>query len=98
MKRILTILAALPLLCTAAFAQGEQGLAPLPNDPAVRIGHLDNGLTYYIRHNELPKGRAEFYLAKNSWGTGNRFGGYMYLSEDYVRMKTICIVVHRDQR
>ena len=39
-----------------------------------------------------------YYLAKNSWGTGNRFGGYMYLSEDYVRMKTICIVVHRDQR
>ena len=39
-----------------------------------------------------------YYLAKNSWGKGNRFGGYMYLSEDYVRMKTICIVVHRDQR
>ena len=38
-----------------------------------------------------------YYLAKNSWGTGNRFGGYMYLSEDYVRLKTICIVAHRDQ-
>ena len=35
----------------------------LPNTDQVRIGHLDNGLTYYIRHNELPKGRAEFYLA-----------------------------------
>ena len=37
----------------------------IPNAEAVRIGHLDNGLTYYIRHNELPKGRAEFYLATN---------------------------------
>ena len=37
----------------------------LPNSDQVRIGHLDNGLTYYIRHNELPKGRAEFYLATN---------------------------------
>ena len=35
----------------------------LPNSGQVTIGHLDNGLTYYIRHNELPKGRAEFYLA-----------------------------------
>ena len=37
----------------------------IPNSDQVRIGHLDNGLTYYIRHNELPKGRAEFYLATN---------------------------------
>ena len=26
----------------------------LPTDPAVRIGTLDNGLTYYLRHNERP--------------------------------------------
>ncbi len=43
----------------------QQAMAALPNDPAVRVGHLDNGLTYYIRHNELPAGRAEFYLATN---------------------------------
>ena len=45
----------------AAIAQMPQ----IPNTDQVRIGHLDNGLTYYIRHNELPKGRAEFYLATN---------------------------------
>ena len=27
---------------------------PLPIDPAVTIGKLDNGLTYYLRHNESP--------------------------------------------
>ena len=50
-----------------AFAQDPQQamMQPLPNDPAVRIGQLDNGLTYYIRHNELPAKRAEFYLATN---------------------------------
>ena len=37
----------------------------LPNDPATRVGKLDNGLTYYIRHNEKPAQRAEFYLATN---------------------------------
>lgn len=72
MKRFLIALAFLPLLAVIpARAQQEQqqamqqAMAPLPNDPAVRVGHLDNGLTYYIRHNELPAGRAEFYLATN---------------------------------
>ena len=71
MKRFLIISALLPLLAAfpaAAQSQEEamqQAMAALPNDPAVRIGHLDNGLTYYIRHNELPAQRAEFYLATN---------------------------------
>lgn len=41
------------------------GQNQLPNDPAVRKGKLDNGLTYYIRHNDKPENRAEFYLATN---------------------------------
>ena len=71
MKRFLIFSAFLPLLAAfpaAAQSQEEamqQAMAALPNDPAVRIGHLDNGLTYYIRHNELPAQRAEFYLATN---------------------------------
>ena len=42
-----------------------QEAAPLPIDSKVRYGKLDNGLTYYIRHNELPKGRADFYIVHN---------------------------------
>ena len=34
----------------------------LPLDPEVRVGKLDNGMTYYIRHNEKPKGQASFYI------------------------------------
>ncbi|MEG0993179.1 MAG: insulinase family protein [Bacteroidales bacterium] len=44
-----------------AFAQQ---LPQMPLDPGVRYGQLENGLTYYIRHNELPKDRAEFYIAQ----------------------------------
>ena len=44
----------------AAMAFGQ---TPLPNDPAVRTGKLENGMTYYIRHNDQPAQRAEFYLA-----------------------------------
>ncbi len=47
-------------------AQGQNPmLQPLPVDTAVRIGKLPNGLTYYIRHNEYPKGQADFYIAQN---------------------------------
>ncbi|MBR6345776.1 MAG: insulinase family protein [Bacteroidales bacterium] len=66
MKKFYTFLAALAL-AVSAFAQSPQEamMMPLPNDPAIRIGHLDNGLTYYIRHNDKPASRAEFYLATN---------------------------------
>lgn len=37
----------------------------VPQDSNVVIGHLSNGLTYYIRHNEYPKNRAEFHIAQN---------------------------------
>ena len=34
----------------------------LPLDPEVRVGVLENGMTYYIRHNEKPKGQASFFI------------------------------------
>lgn len=34
----------------------------IPPDPAVRTGKLSNGFTYYIRHNETPRNRVQFYL------------------------------------
>ena len=37
---------------------------PIPVDQDVRIGKLDNGLTYYIRHNEYPANVANFYIAQ----------------------------------
>ena len=36
----------------------------LPQDTALVTGVLDNGLTYYIRHNETPRGQADFYIAQ----------------------------------
>jgi zinc protease len=45
-----------------SWAQMEMPAVPV--DPDVRIGKLDNGLTYYLRHNEWPENRAEFYIAQ----------------------------------
>ncbi|MDR1975029.1 MAG: insulinase family protein [Bacteroidales bacterium] len=38
----------------------------LPLDPSVRYGELPNGLKYYIKHNEKPKGRVSMRLAVNA--------------------------------
>lgn len=33
-------------------------------DSAIRVGKLENGLTYYLCHNNLPENRVEFYIAQ----------------------------------
>ena len=39
----------------------------------------------------------KYYITKNSWGTErNKFGGYLNMSESYVRAKTVNIMVHKD--
>ena len=35
----------------------------------------------------------KYYICKNSWGKMPPYDGYVYLSEDYVRMKTITIIL-----
>lgn len=39
---------------------------PIPTDPDVRVGVLDNGLTYYVRRNTEPQARAALSLAINA--------------------------------
>ena len=65
MKKFFSTLALMlvALMVLPAMAVAQQ-LPPMGVDPAVRIGKLPNGLTYYIRHNEYPKGQADFYIAQ----------------------------------
>ena len=51
-------------IAAMAISSFAQQAMPCPMDPNVRVGKLDNGLTYYIRHNEKPSGRADFYIAQ----------------------------------
>ena len=60
MKKFILSTIVLALSLTMAAQQPQ----PLPIDSAVRVGKLENGLTYYIRHNEYPKNRAEFHIAQ----------------------------------
>jgi zinc protease len=50
-------------LLTTGLASAQQ-MPEVPVDPSVRIGKLDNGLTYYLRHNTTPEKKANFYIAQ----------------------------------
>lgn len=64
MRSIIRLMAAAVLLVGFVCGANAQQIPQLPVDTAVRIGKLPNGLTYYIRHNERPKGQADFYIAQ----------------------------------
>ena len=59
----------LTILFVAIFAMGsavaQMQPEPIPVDKELRMGKLPNGMTYYIRHNEKPKGQADFYILHN---------------------------------
>ena len=60
MRKLFISLVALFVGVAGLFAQNPMEQFPL--DPEVRVGVLDNGMTYFIRHNEKPKGQASFYI------------------------------------
>lgn len=66
-KRIL-VFAVVALTCSLGIHAQDEGFnpmaQPLPTDPAVRTGKLDNGLVYYVRHNGYPEQRVNFYIAQ----------------------------------
>ncbi|MCQ2196625.1 MAG: insulinase family protein [Bacteroidaceae bacterium] len=69
MKKFL-LMVACAFMAFGAKAQSQEEMMQqamqqqLPMDPQTKMGTLPNGLTYYIRHNEYPKGQANFYIAQ----------------------------------
>lgn len=61
--KVRKIFAAAFLLLLTGTASAQQ-MPPIPIDKEVKIGKLDNGLTYYIRHNAYPENVASFYIAQ----------------------------------
>jgi bleomycin hydrolase len=56
----------------------------------------DDHLMHIVGLSKDSKGRPCFYT-KNSWGAeSNDYGGYLHMTEDYVRLKTMAILVHKD--
>jgi len=66
MKKIL-FLQIILISAISVFSQQKFNLnEKIPVDTNIKIGKLDNGLTYYIRHNELPEKRVEMRLVINA--------------------------------
>lgn len=56
----------------------------------------DDHLMHLVGLSKDSKGKNCFYT-KNSWGPdSNPYGGYLHMTEDYVRLKTVGILVHKD--
>lgn len=56
--------AALFVVMNVATVAAQDNVVKIPADKSVCKGRLPNGLTYYIKHNEEPKGLAYFYIAQ----------------------------------
>ena len=56
MVSLLTVVNLIPVMA--------QQMPPIPVDKNVKMGKLDNGLTYYIRKNNWPENMANFYIAQ----------------------------------
>ena len=88
--------------------QHKKGKADLPEKERGKVNQemrqktfldrstTDDHLMHLVGLSKDSKNRNCFYT-KNSWGAeSNEYGGYLHLTEDYVRLKTIAIMVHKD--
>lgn len=64
MKKIILVLIQV-LFLSGMYAQDLDLTQKVPFDPEIRTGKLENGITYYLKHNEEPKERASFYFIQN---------------------------------
>lgn len=66
MKQIIKILLVCLLIFPTTRAQSIDWDKRLPADTNFVTGRLDNGITYFLRHNEEPRQRASFFLVRNA--------------------------------
>ena len=61
-KFFLSALATFVAFAAVAQLSTQPQIPVIPQDPEVRTGQLENGMKYYIRHNDKQKGLADFYI------------------------------------
>ncbi len=64
--RLIFLLLISSFITTGISAQGIKLDDPIPPDPGIKIGKLENGLTYYVKQNKKPEQRIELRLAVNA--------------------------------
>jgi bleomycin hydrolase len=61
----------------------------------MKYGTTDDHLMHLVGISRDTEGN-KYYVIKNSWGEIGPFKGYIHMSEAYVRLKTVAIIVHKD--
>lgn len=91
-------IALLPLTDTLGFVpQVEEVVTPeMRQESFINWNATDDHLMHIV--GMVKDGNGTIYFkTKNSWGnTSNTYGGYLYMSEAYVRMNTVAIMMHKD--
>ena len=64
MKKFFAVMLLVMMAFSTSALKAQLTGQPIPTDDQVRIGKLDCGLTYYIRHNDYPEHRVNFYIAQ----------------------------------
>ena len=67
-RRLLALFVLLVCLASSCLVAAEEADAPLPTDPAIRIGTLANGVTYWVRPHATPPGKITLWMRV---GTGS---------------------------
>ena len=65
-SKLLLISILLGFVLMSLSAQQTDPGQPIPIDPNIKTGKLDNGITYYIKQNKKPEKRMEMRLAVNA--------------------------------
>ncbi len=66
MKKLFNLCLLMLVSFNLVLAQKTEVEKPIPIDPLVKVGKLENGLTYYIRKNDKPENKVEFRLVVNA--------------------------------
>jgi bleomycin hydrolase len=79
----------------------DQPYAEKPITPELRQDGFDRQLTtddhgMHITGLLTDQNGTRYFKVKNSWGSANYCGGYLYVSEAYFRLKTISVMLHKN--
>ncbi len=75
--------------------------AELTITPALRQQAFDNYTTtddhgmQIVGMNKVQNGK-EYYIVKNSWGQSNDYGGYLYVTKNFVKYKTTALLLNKN--
>jgi bleomycin hydrolase len=73
----------------------EKGFISYRQETFDNFTSTDDHLMHLIGTAKNKEGKI-YYITKNSWGIYNKYEGYLYMSEDYLKIKTIALLVHKD--